>query len=74
MESDRFEQLQRFSRGEISYRRLMDLLGIETDEALFLEMCKARLPMPQLPEEETAAMVRLLGEILPARTEEGENP
>lgn len=72
MESDHFEQLQRFSRGEISYRRLMDMLDIETDEALFLEMCKTGLPIPQLPEEEAAAMVQLLGKLCEGTAMDGQ--
>ncbi len=48
------------------------MLVIETDEALFLEMCKAGLPMPQIPEEETAAMVWLLGKRCGGITMDGE--
>jgi len=41
-------------------RKLISELQIGSDEALFLLMCRAGLPMPTLPEEELAKMEKIL--------------
>jgi hypothetical protein len=51
-----FQTLFDFSTGKINYRQAQSKLGVD-DRMLFLMMCKAGLPMPQLSEAETKKMV-----------------
>lgn len=52
--------LVEFAIGRINAVRAMELLGIESEEDLFLFMARARLPMPRLAEDRTDAMVEEL--------------
>ena len=52
--------LIRFALGRIDAPSVMDALGIDAEEDLFLLMAEARLSMPRLPEECTEAMVEEL--------------
>lgn len=49
-----------FSLGKLDGAAAMRALGSDSDEDLFLMMTHARLPMPRLPEAQTAEMVRAL--------------
>ncbi len=49
-----------FSLGRLGTDAALRALGLDNDEDLFLLMVQARLPMPHLPEAETAGMVKAL--------------
>ena len=53
-----------FSLGRMTSRQLMPELWIDTDEALFLMMCRARLPIPKLPNAELAKMEKFWTSVL----------
>lgn len=55
-----FQQLLDFSFGRLSDIEVMEFLGIDSTEDLFLMMAQAHLPMPRLPDTDTAAMVKQL--------------
>jgi hypothetical protein len=46
-----------FSLGRLDHLTVMQALGINSDEDLFLLMAYAHLPMPRLPERQTREMV-----------------
>jgi len=52
-----FRTLLDFSLGRIDDNQAMNMLGIDSDEDLFLLMTQAHLPMPRLPESNTRRMV-----------------
>jgi len=58
--NDNFRVLLGFSLGRIGYADAMEMLGIESEEDLFLLMTQARLPMPRLPEATTRDMADTL--------------
>jgi hypothetical protein len=62
--NDNAAVLLAFSLGRISDEQAMEQLRLEHEEDLFLLMAQAHLPMPHLPEQDTAAMVAQL-EALP---------
>lgn len=49
-----------FSLGKLDGPSAMQALGVDNDEDLFVLMAQARLPMPHLPEAQTASMVATL--------------
>jgi len=49
-----------FSLGRLDADAALRALGLDSDEDLFLLMAQAHLPMPRLPEAETAGMVKAL--------------
>lgn len=51
-----FATLLDFSLGRIDDLRALDLLGLDSEEDLFLLMAQAHLPMPRLRETATRAM------------------
>lgn len=53
-----------FSLGRSDDRTVMEALGIDSDEDLFLLMAQAHLPMPHLPDQETKAMVDTLNSLI----------
>ncbi|MBS4098516.1 MAG: hypothetical protein KGZ83_16965 [Sulfuricella sp.] len=55
-----FRALLDFSLGRIDDYAVMDVLGIDSEEDLFLLMAQAHLPMPRLPEAITQGMVESL--------------
>ena len=55
-----YRSLLEFALGRVDAPTVMDALGIDAEEDLFLLMARARLPMPRLPEERTEAMVEAL--------------
>jgi ribosome assembly protein YihI (activator of Der GTPase) len=55
-ENQNFKILLDFALGRINDETVMDRLGIDSDEDLFLLMTQARLPMPHLPEDITKSM------------------
>ena len=55
-----FRTLIDFSLGRADDLATMAALGIDSEEDLFLLMAQARLPMPHLPETQTATMVGAL--------------
>lgn len=55
-----YQHLLDFSLGRSDYEQTMTALALDSEEALFLLMAKARLPMPRLSESETDAMVASL--------------
>ena len=55
-----YPALLAFSLGKHDDRATMDTLAIDSEEDLFLLMTQAHLPMPRLPEADTAAMVQAL--------------
>ena len=59
-----YRKLLDFSLGRITSRKLMSELQIGSDEALFLMMCRAGLPMPMLPKAELAKMEKILDKCL----------
>ena len=61
--NDNYAALLAFSLGHLDDRTVMQKLGIDSDEDLFLLMTRAHLPMPHLPAKETRDMVRALHEI-----------
>lgn len=52
-----FRALLDFSLGRTNDLNAMQLLGIDSEEDLFLLMVQAHLPMPRLPEIQTKSMV-----------------
>jgi hypothetical protein len=60
-----FKSLLDFSLGRIDSRVAMDILGIDSDEDLFLLMAQAHLPLPRLPETTTQSMVDSLRALAP---------
>ena len=60
-----FKSLLDFSLGRIDSRAAMDVLGIDSDEDLFLLMAQAHLPLPRLPEAATQSMVASLHALAP---------
>ncbi|WPL15292.1 hypothetical protein Thiowin_00179 [Thiorhodovibrio winogradskyi] len=52
-----YRTLLDFSLGRIDDLKAMRVLGIDTEEDLFLLMAQARLPMPRLSDAATKAMV-----------------
>ena len=60
MSNANFKRLQDFSLGLVSVLDTMSELAINSEEALFLLMAQAGLPMPQLPEAQTKEMVEHL--------------
>ncbi len=55
--NENFRLLLDFSLGRIADDQLMQALGIDSDEDLFLLMAQAHLPMPRLAAAATQAMV-----------------
>ena len=49
-----------FSLGRLDAGAALQTLGLDSEEDLFLLMAQAHLPMPRLPEAETADMVKVL--------------
>lgn len=56
-DNENFRVLLDFSLGRSDDRTVMQTLGIDGAEDLFLLMAQAHLPMPRLPEAATRAMV-----------------
>ncbi|MDP3785861.1 MAG: hypothetical protein Q8Q55_02130 [Undibacterium sp.] len=56
-DNQNFKALLDFSLGRTDDRKVMELLGIDSEEDLFLLMAQAHLPMPRLPESSTQGMV-----------------
>ena len=52
-----YKTLLDFSLGRIDNQVVMDTLGIDSDEDLFLLMAQAHLPLPRLPETTMQNMV-----------------
>jgi len=52
-----FRVLLDFSLGRISDNKVMQVLGIDSEEDLFLLMAQAHLPMPRLPDTATQEMI-----------------
>ncbi|MBS1210479.1 MAG: hypothetical protein H6R19_2877, partial [Proteobacteria bacterium] len=59
-----FETLLSFSLGKIDDVSVMNALGIDSEEDLFLLMAQARLPMPRLPDERTQEMADSLSKLV----------
>jgi hypothetical protein len=55
-----YPTLLAFSLGKLTGAEVSQALGIDSEEDLFLLMAQARLPMPRLPEAQTADMVDAL--------------
>jgi hypothetical protein len=55
-----YATLVAFSLGKLDGPAAMHALGVDNDEDLFVLMAQARLPMPRLPEAQTASMVAAL--------------
>lgn len=55
--NENFRLLLDFSLGRIADDKLVQALGIDSDEDLFLLMAQAHLPMPRLATAATQAMV-----------------
>ena len=55
-ENQNFKLLLEFALGRINDEAVMDRLGVDNEEDLFLLMAQAHLPMPHLPEAMTASM------------------
>jgi hypothetical protein len=55
-ENQNFKLLLEFALGRMNGEAIMDRLGIDSEEDLFLLMAQARLPMPHLPEAVTKSM------------------
>lgn len=58
--NENFKTLLDFSLGRIDDQNAMKLLGILSEEDLFLLMAQSHLPMPRLPEEMTRKMADAL--------------
>ena len=58
--NENFRVLLDFSLGRINDLEVMQLLGIESDEDLFLLMTQAHLPMPRLSATTTKSMLESL--------------
>jgi len=59
-----YQALVNFSLGKSTDIETMDVLGLGSEEDLFLLMAKAHLPMPRLPPEQTKKMVNDLNDLL----------
>ncbi|MBK5205371.1 MAG: hypothetical protein JJD98_08175 [Polaromonas sp.] len=59
-----FKTLLDFSLGRLDDLAVMNALGIDSQEDLFLLMAQAHLPMPRLPEAATQAMVDSLNALV----------
>lgn len=59
-----YRSLLDFSLGRIDDHTVMDALGIDNQEDLFLLMTQAHLPMPRLPDEEAGRMVESLNALV----------
>ena len=55
-----YATLLAFSLGRLDDRAAMRALNLDSDEDLFLLTVQAHLPMPRLPEAQTAGMVQAL--------------
>jgi hypothetical protein len=55
-----FKVLLDFSLGRLAGDEAMRMLGIDSEEDLFLLMARSHLPMPRLPDETTQEMVEQL--------------
>jgi ribosome assembly protein YihI (activator of Der GTPase) len=55
-----FQTLLDFSLGRINDIQVMEQLGIDSEEDLFLLMARAHLPMPRLSPSDTEAMAQSL--------------
>jgi hypothetical protein len=55
-----FKVLLDFSLGRLASAEAMRVLGIDSEEDLFLLMAQAHLPMPRLPDASTQEMVEQL--------------
>jgi hypothetical protein len=55
-----FKVLLDFSLGRLTDEEVVQALGIDSDEDLFLLMAQAHLPMPRLPDSITHGMVNQL--------------
>jgi len=55
-----FQTLLDFSLGRINDVQATEMLGIDSEEDLFLLMARAHLPMPRLSADETEAMAQRL--------------
>ncbi len=60
-----YRTLLDFSLGRVDDTTAMQLLGIDSQEELFLYMAQARLPMPRLPQAYTNHMVDQLNALMP---------
>lgn len=58
-----YRALLDFSLGRVNDLEVMQLLGIESDEDLFLLMTQAHLPMPRLSVATTQSMVQSLEQL-----------
>lgn len=58
-----YRALLDFSLGRVNDLEVMQLLGIESDEDLFLLMTQAHLPMPRLSVATTQSMVQTLEQL-----------
>ncbi|MEZ5581113.1 MAG: hypothetical protein R3F36_15330, partial [Candidatus Competibacteraceae bacterium] len=58
--NENYATLLAFSLGRLDDLIVMQKLGIDSEEDLFLLMAQAHLPMPRLPEAETRKMVETL--------------
>jgi hypothetical protein len=68
--NENFRALLDFSLGRINDLEVRELLGIESDEDLFLLMTQAHLPMPRLSAATTKSMLESL-EALATREKSG---
>ncbi len=55
-----YATLLAFSLGKLDGPSAMQALGVDSDEDLFVLLAQARLPLPRLPDEQTATMVAAL--------------
>lgn len=58
--NENYASLLGFCFGHLSSDEVIQKLGIDGEEDLFLLMCQAHLPMPRLPDSETQVMVDVL--------------
>lgn len=58
-----YATLLAFSLGRLDADATLRALGLDSEEDLFLLMAQAHLPMPRLPEAETAGMVEALHDL-----------
>lgn len=59
-----YQALVDFSFGRQDDLMTMEMLGLDSEEDLFLLMAKSHLPMPRLPEDKTQKMVDDLNDLL----------
>ncbi|MFA7666982.1 MAG: hypothetical protein WCY32_12790 [Burkholderiaceae bacterium] len=55
-----YATLLAFSLGRLDAGAALQALGLDSEEDLFLLMAQAHLPMPRLPDDDTAGMVQAL--------------